>query len=52
MGAQENRGGDEQEAESRGRGPKGLAGWEAGEIGGGGITPKKKNPIYFTIENG
>lgn len=42
MAAQENRGGHEQEAESRGRGSKGLKGWEAGEIGGGGgITQKK-----------
>ena len=33
---QENRVGDGQEAESRGRGSKGLKEWEAGEIGGGG----------------
>lgn len=36
VGAQENRVGDGQEAESRGRGSKGLKEWEAGEIGGGG----------------
>ena len=33
---QENGVGDGQEAESRGRGSKGLKEWEAGEIGGGG----------------
>lgn len=34
---QENGVGDGQEAESRGRGSKGLKEWEAGEIGGGGL---------------
>lgn len=33
---QENGVGDGHEAESRGRGSKGLKEWEAGEIGGGG----------------
>ena len=38
VGAQRNRGGDGQEAESRGRGSKGLKEWEVGEIvGGGGV---------------
>ena len=36
VGAQRNRGGDGQEAESRGRGSKGLKEWEVGEIVGGG----------------
>ena len=36
VGAQENRVGDGQEAESRGWGSKGLKEWEAGEKGGGG----------------
>ena len=55
VAAQENRGGHEQEAESRGRGSKGLKGWEAGEIGGGrGYNAQKKSYIFhnFTIENG
>ena len=34
---QENGVGDGQEAESRGRGSKGLKEWEAGEIGGEGL---------------
>lgn len=41
MGAQENRVGDGQEAESRGRGSKGLKEWEAGEIGGGGAKGRR-----------
>lgn len=41
-GAQENRVGDGQEAESRGRGSKGLKEWEAGEIGGGGGAKGRK----------
>ena len=42
VGAQRNRGGDGQEAESRGRGSKGLKEWEVGEIVGGGAYNAKK----------
>ena len=52
MGAQENRVGDGQEAESRGWGSKGLKEWEAGEIGGGGGggsgPPAPPPPHYFS----
>ena len=51
MGAQEKRGGDEQQAESRGRGSKGLKGWEAGEIGGAGGEVYRKNRILYISQS-
>lgn len=48
MGAQENRGGDGQEAESRGRGSKGLKEWEAGEIAGGWGRITQNKILYIS----